>query len=197
MTGQPPAYQNDNCQAGDAFLPQTFGDKFDGSDIGGEVPPLEIFARSFLKERSIAAKILEISSGEKPDEKISYVRDYLRDIQPQLRRMESDALVPVLKKYSLSDDECLTHIDNAGFDEHLAENILSILENLKLNDCMDPASCQCLRTLAHSLRKRAAIWNAVILPIARVRFNDQANLELSERLGAIVKNTQQENANEK
>lgn len=191
MTGQPPVYQNDNHGLIDAARARSLRCLLESGEEGELIPPLEIFARLLLNERAIAAMMVEISMGELSDRKISRVSAYFDDIRPRARRIERDALIPVLNKFSCSDDEFRSHINDLKIDEEVVERALTSIKRINSTKCVDRNSAGSLRTMADAMRKRAAIWNGVILPIARVRFDDQANFELRERLTAIANDNQQ------
>ena len=150
--------------------------------------PFEILSRAYLRRRSCADDLLLVADGEA--KYIERVVSFLEEKYPEILRIESDVLIPMLNRYCSPEDNIAAlsrKLTGAGHEKKISiESIVSLLKGLSKSGAPEKSAADTIREFAWGMRKRSALWTSVVLPIARVRFDRAAENELASMINDCI-----------
>ncbi|MCI2399615.1 hemerythrin domain-containing protein [Aliiroseovarius subalbicans] len=141
--------------------------------------PLEFLYLDHLQEREICAVLDRISNALAVDpDDVSDVLAFLREVLPFHLADEEEDLFPLLRKRCEAEDEIDKAIHRLLSDHsHAAEDtpdVITILERHAAGGCeLEEGERMALKQYASHARRHLVLENAIILPIAKLRLNEE------------------------
>lgn len=148
--------------------------------------PLDFFFAEHLRQRQAASIVTMIAEGEYNKKGVSDLIKFL-EIDFALHIGDEEvALFPMLKAHCLPEDNIERILDllqeEHREDESSCENAIALLRATLSGEKIDHNAKRQLRTFAEQICQHLALENGVLLPIARVRLEQNALTALKDIL---------------
>lgn len=150
--------------------------------------PLDLIFTDHIRQRQAALLLARVSNGEFDEAGVKALIGFLENDFAQHVADEELAVFPVLKMQCLPEDNIeplITRLmDEHRDDETIGDEVIELLKKRVTGSSLTPHETRRIRHFAEHIRQHLAVENGVLLPIARVRMDEEALKTLSESLKA-------------
>lgn len=178
----------DEIWEGDDGAPKTDADcwRIDPAPLALAALPVEFIAAEHQRQRMAASILTRLADGDFDTDGVMRLIDFLETDIPAQTDIETRAFYIALTEHCKPEDDIWKIVDrlvrNQKDDAAACKQALVVLRRRLANALFPADDARVLRNCADRIRRRLAMEDAVLLPIARVRLDAAAQLPIGEAI---------------